>query len=152
MVKRNSVGYKGFTLIELMVSILVLAILSTALFSVINQGRQIGRASDATNHSNLQKAASAIEAYYYGEGSYPIQSDSGNPLEGDSGVALGTYLTNIWPEAFTYIASGGEFAIFVLKEVDGNYYKYISSEARILECSPETPNIDTVVANCTEVE
>ena len=143
---------EGFTLIELMVSVLVLGILATVLFSIVNQARQTGRARDAANHSNLQKAASGIEAYYYGEGSYPTPSDSGNPLEGDDATALGTYLTNTWPEQFEYIAGGGEFAIFVLKEVNGNYYKYISSEARILECDAETTNIDTVVENCTEVE
>ncbi|MBU1132812.1 type II secretion system GspH family protein [Patescibacteria group bacterium] len=143
---------KGFTLIEIMLVVVIIGILTGFGISILNVNKQKNRAIDAKNLSNLQKASSAIEAYYYGEGSYPIQSDSGNPLEGDSGVALGTYLTNTWPEEFKYIASGGEFAIFVLKEVDGNYYKYISSEARILECSPETPNIDTVVANCTEVE
>lgn len=143
---------KGFTLIEIMLVVVIIGVLSAFGVGTLNINKQKNRATDAKNLSNLQKAVSAIEAYYYSEGNYPVQSDSGNPLEGDDGAALSTYLTDTWPEAFEYIASDGEYAILVLKEIDGNYYKYISSQARILECSSETPNIDTVIENCIEVE
>jgi len=147
---------KAFTLIELMVSIVVIAILSTSLLAIVNQNKQRTRAQDSVNLANLEKAASAIEAHYYSEGFYPKTSDSGNPLENEENIVLGNYLTATWPEDFMYIydssTNGYDFAIVVARqnEEDG-YYKYISSRAAILKCDSETSNIDTNVTSCNVI-
>ena len=145
---------RGITLIEMMVVVVIIGILAGISLNIVNIRKQKARATDAKNLANLQKATTGIEAYYYSEGNYPTVEEFDAYLSGEDDTSpLNTYLTNAWPESFTYITSGGEFAVFVQRtEEDGNYYKYISSLGRIATCDVETQRVETDVESCTEVE
>lgn len=137
-----------------MLVVSVVGILSGITISLVNRSQQQNRANDAVNLANLTKAVSAVESYYYGEGSYPIitgATSPGNPFSVPSAnTSLGVYL-KMWPTGFNYIydASSGAFAIYVKRNVDGNYYKFISTVEAISLCYGTTPNLTTLVTACT---
>lgn len=68
---------KGFTLIELIVSIGVLSALAALALAIINPFAQFQKANDAKRKSDLGQIQRAIEQYYQDVGKYP--SSSGNP-------------------------------------------------------------------------
>jgi prepilin-type N-terminal cleavage/methylation domain-containing protein len=146
----------GFTLIEIMMSVVILSILSGITISALNQNRVRGRARDSVSLANLEKTVSAIESYFYAEGVFPIieSGDNGNPLNNDANIVLDQYL-QVWPDGFVYITdtptSVSDFAVYVVRETNGNYYKYFSSGNEILECSGDTPNILDKVTACDVV-
>ena len=61
----------GFTLIELIVGIGILAIFSTFLISAINPFEQFKKTADAQRKNNLSQIQKALEAYYQDFGKYP---------------------------------------------------------------------------------
>lgn len=67
---------KGFTLIELIVAIGILAIFSTFLVTVLNPFEQFKKASDSQRKSDLAQIQRALEAYYQDFGQYPTSSNN----------------------------------------------------------------------------
>lgn len=61
---------KGFTLVELLVTMGVVAILSAAVVSLIGRGPQ-QTARDSRRQADLQKIAAALELYRSDNGGYP---------------------------------------------------------------------------------
>ncbi len=149
-------GKRGFTLIELMIVVSVIGILSGVSISIINRAQQQNRAHDGVNLANLTKVVSAIESYYYGEGSFPISvgaTTPGNPLTVPSAnVSLNVYIST-WPEGFVYKydAPSNAFAIYVLWKVNAdNCYKYISTNQEIKSCKCDVATT-TNVSVCTAI-
>lgn len=64
----------GFTLIELIVAIGVLAIFSSFLFATVDPFEQFRKASDSQRKSDLAQIQRAVEAYYQDFGEYPASS------------------------------------------------------------------------------
>ena len=148
---------RGFTLIELMIVVSVIGILSGITISLISQGKQKARAEDSVNLANLEKTISAIESYFYSEGNYPviIADNGGNPLLNGSNTVLKQYYVQSWPVGFMYVydpATSSDFAVYVKRKSNDNYYKYYSGGNEIHECSGETQNITTDVTACVVVE
>lgn len=147
---------RGFTLIELMIVVSVIGILSGISISVVNQSRQRDRAKDAVALANLTKTVSAIESYYYGEGSFPISvgaTTPGNPLTVPSAnVSLNVYIST-WPEGFVYIydAPNNAFAIYVKRNVDTSYYKFRTTTEAISLCKSSGPDPTLTVGGCNEI-
>ena len=77
---------KGFTLIELMVVVLIIAILVAIAIPIFNRARE--SAWTSTCQANLRTIDGAIQTWLAGEGSYPagFGSPAGEPL--DDGHAL----------------------------------------------------------------
>ncbi|HVZ66894.1 MAG TPA: type II secretion system protein GspG [Patescibacteria group bacterium] len=71
--KKNS-ALLGFTLIELVVSIGILAIFSTFLVAVLNPFEQFKKAADTQRKSDLAQIQRGLEAYYQDYGRYPTAS------------------------------------------------------------------------------
>ena len=148
----------GFTLIELMLSVVILSILSGSMISVIGQNRTRDRAKDAVVKSNLEAAVSAIDSYYYGEEEYPLESEDGNPLNNELNTSLSTYLQQ-WPNGLTYKYNStiDVYAVIARRVINTNYYKYISSCEKIIECESavsadeEDADIMGSVTFCTPV-
>ena len=144
----------GFTLIEMMIVVVVISILSGITVSVLNQGKQRDRAKDSVSLANLEKIVSAIESYFYSEGSYPLieTSDNGNPLNNDSNIVLDQYIQT-WPEGIIYIydSSSSQFAVYVKKNADDNYYKFSSASDAIQECRGDTQELLEKVSACEVV-
>lgn len=68
---------KGFTLIEMLVVIGVIAVLAGALFTVINPVSQLEKARDAQRKNDLAQIQRALEAYHQDFGEYPAQCNAG---------------------------------------------------------------------------
>lgn len=62
---------KGFTLVELLIVVSILAILSGILISVINIQRVQGRARDSVRKEGLATIAGGLERYYADNNFYP---------------------------------------------------------------------------------
>jgi len=71
----------GFTLIELIVVIGVVAVLSTALLSVLNPVEQIHKARDTQRRGDLSKIQAALEFVRSDFGCYPASGCSGPSLD-----------------------------------------------------------------------
>ena len=120
---------QGLTLVELLLVISIIGILSGITVTVINPTKQRERAQDGVKISNLQNVSAAIEAYYAGEGKYPV-SNAGVP---DTNVLvnpmLSTYL-NSWPgSAYIYntMTEGGiNFFCVAVSNSQGRLYKFVS--------------------------
>ncbi|MDO8620790.1 MAG: prepilin-type N-terminal cleavage/methylation domain-containing protein [Candidatus Levybacteria bacterium] len=62
---------KGFTLIELIVVIGILAVLASALIAIFNPFTQFQKANDAKRKSDLSQIQKSLEVYYQDNGRYP---------------------------------------------------------------------------------
>lgn len=61
----------GFTLLELLIVIGILAILSTLVLTIVDPLAQFRKASDARRKSDLGQIQKALEQYYQDNGAYP---------------------------------------------------------------------------------
>ena len=89
-------SYKGFTLIELMVAISIVAILATIGFSTYSQTQV--RARDAKRKQDLRALSTALELYYQSYKHYPCTDNHVNSGGG------GTWIVN----NFAYAAGCGD--------------------------------------------
>ncbi len=72
MRRRPCILSKGFTLVELLVVMGVIAVLATVLISVINPNTQFAKARDGQRKAYLEQIRSALEQYRADQGSYPV--------------------------------------------------------------------------------
>lgn len=93
----------GFTLIELVVSIGILAILAVFVLAQLNPVEQFKKARDGERKSDISQIQKALEQYYQDHGSYPtstnvykIQDFSGNPVDWGGASGWTPYL-NVVP-------------------------------------------------------
>ena len=69
---------KGFTLVELLIVIALIAILSVAVLATINPVEQSNKANDSTAQNDAAEVLNAYERYYANKQSYPwVDVDSG---------------------------------------------------------------------------
>ena len=93
--KRKTKTQKGFTLIELLMVIAIIGILSSIVLVNLNGART--KAQDAVRKQELQSVATAVEAYYAANGSYPIPStDISNLGSKESGSCISSPWWNCW--------------------------------------------------------
>lgn len=82
---------RGFTLIELMIAISIVAIISAVGLVSYSKAQQLGR--DARRKSDLQEIAKALQLYYNDNGRYPCahwdRSNLGNPWLNDGDIGVG---------------------------------------------------------------
>lgn len=78
----------GFTLVELLIVIALIAILSVAVLATINPIEQINKARDAKFKNDTAEVLSAYERYYASQNNYPW-----NPGGVGSTVAFGTEIS-----------------------------------------------------------
>lgn len=67
---------KGLTLVEMLVSIGIIAILSALLLTVLNPLGQFQKANDAKRKADLTQVQRALEQYYQDIGMYPKSSNN----------------------------------------------------------------------------
>lgn len=78
---------RGFTLIEMVISIGVLAILSILVLAMLNPLQQFEKARDAQRKSDVSEIQKALEQFYQDNGKYPtndtsyhIEDSNNNPI------------------------------------------------------------------------
>jgi prepilin-type N-terminal cleavage/methylation domain-containing protein len=85
---------KGFTLVELLIVIALIAILSVAVLATINPIEQSNKAKDSTMQNDAAEVMNAYERYYAGHSSYPwaeVFTGTGH-LTGDSEAYLNSFM------------------------------------------------------------
>lgn len=113
---------KGFTLIELIVVVGILAILSTFLLTVLNPFEQFKKAQDARRKSDLAQIQKALETYYQDNTAYPTGT-SGSSYEmftsdgiKNFGDSWGQYMTiipkDIGTRRYIYVSDGQSYYIY----------------------------------------
>lgn len=68
---------KGFTLVELLVVISIIALLSSIVLASVNTARS--RSRDAQRRLAIRQIQTALELYYHQNGSYPISGGATSP-------------------------------------------------------------------------
>ncbi len=84
---------RGFTLVEIVVAVGIVAILATAVIGTLQEGRK--KARDAERVSDLKQVQLALRLYKDAESSYPLGHDGGTVL-GEGGAfdaTLAEYVT-----------------------------------------------------------
>ena len=61
----------GFTLLEMLLVVAIIAILAGIVIVAINPSRQLGKTRDAQRESDISAIYSALQQYYVDHGSYP---------------------------------------------------------------------------------
>jgi general secretion pathway protein G len=105
---------KGFTLIELIIVVSIIAILSGIVILVINPAFYQGKARDGRRKTDLAVLQNSLELYYEENGSYP---GSGNLAALDP-----TYISNVPSDPkggnYNYFSNGTHYEINVALEQD----------------------------------
>ncbi len=71
---------KGFTLIEMIITIGILGVLASIILAIVNPLAQFQKSNDARRKSDLEQLQRALEQYYQDHGQYPHSSGSnGSP-------------------------------------------------------------------------
>jgi prepilin-type N-terminal cleavage/methylation domain-containing protein len=89
------IKYKGFTLVELLVVMGVIAVLSGVLVLLINPVLQLQKSSDAKRKSDLRQIQSALELYRADQLAYPGALSCGSALTGVVNGATVTYIAKV---------------------------------------------------------
>ncbi|MCL5434894.1 MAG: prepilin-type N-terminal cleavage/methylation domain-containing protein [Patescibacteria group bacterium] len=79
IIKRISNQSRGFTLVELIVTVGILSILALAGLTAVNPIAQFQKANDARRKADFSQIQKALETYYQDNGKYPSSSIT-NPL------------------------------------------------------------------------
>lgn len=135
--KKISLLERGFTLVEILLSVTVIGILAGVVITTVNQQTQRERAADAVRLSQLEQANQAIEAFEAIEGYFPAES-GGVPSDPN----LDEYIVS-WPAGVEYRVDtvNDEFATYV-QQSDQNFRKFSTAWEGAFHCDPT--NIDVI--------
>ena len=78
----------GFTLVELLVVVAMLASLFTLLLFIVNPLNQINKVKDATRQHDLATIKTALDAYYNDHGCYPLLLTFGNSFSQSNNIYM----------------------------------------------------------------
>src|SRR5258708_6411124 len=67
---------RGFTLVELLIVISIMAILASGLVMIVNPLGQLAKSRDARRKSDLHQMELALEQYYNDNGKYPYRCET----------------------------------------------------------------------------
>lgn len=86
--KRIGLSGAGFTLVELVIVLAVIAILSTLLFIILDPAAQLRKANDALRKHDIAQIRSALDIYYNDHSCYPSSIPFGQTWKEDSTVYM----------------------------------------------------------------
>jgi len=123
---------KGFTIVELLIVIVVIAILAAISVVAYNGIQQRGR--DTQRKSDLQAISKAVELYYVDNGKYPMGgtswctqiSNTSNGYKAGFQSAIAPYLAKI---SYDPQYEGTPLGYFYRKVSDNSYFLYAELES-----------------------
>ena len=119
----------GFTLIELILVVAVMAIFSTLIFYTLNPFEQLKKGSDSKRKSDLSELQRALETYYHDFGAYPSSSGDyrilNDAIKVEWGSSWAPYMTKLPADS----SSGRTYVYYSPPSSGGqSYYIYASLE------------------------
>ena len=88
----QKINSRGFTLLEILLVVGIIAILAGIVIVAINPARQLASARNTERRSDLKQIYSAIQQYYIENGTYPSDIPTGSPEEiCDTGTATSSH-------------------------------------------------------------
>lgn len=122
--KLIKIGNKGFTLVELMVSTAILAILIAILSSTLNPVAMINKANDAKRKKDLNKIRTAFEEYMNDKKTYPDRTVVGQLMSRNSCGSddFAPWLAT-WPCDPT---TGDPYVIFIESDFNPKWFKVVT--------------------------
>jgi prepilin-type N-terminal cleavage/methylation domain-containing protein len=153
----NSLQSKaGFTLLELIVSIGVLAVLSTFLLAAVNPFEQFQKAEDSRRKSDLSQIQKSLEAYYQDTGAYPSSNGDYDFSTNDIGDPIKTWGDNWSPYMVTIPADKGskEYVYYSDPVDNGQSYRIYTSldrGSKDLQSCAAQDNVKADGITCTGV-
>lgn len=140
MKRKQSSASNGFTLVELLATIAVLAILAAGLLAIVNPVAQTQKAKDAQRKSDLEQISRSLEQYYNDNNTYPASITFGS--------AWGSYMAKVPQDPMAG-------RTYVYKTVSNNqiYYLYASlergsSDSQVCTGGNYCPNAPTAANAC----
>lgn len=119
----------GFTLIELITVIGIIAVLSAMLITVLNPLEQFQKARDAQRKSDLSQVQKALEQYYQDTGSYPLATNAYQIIGLNSGtIGWGMANANNWPYMNQLPKDPDSSRTYVYYSTGQSYWLYASLE------------------------
>lgn len=117
--KNTPKGKKGFTLLELMITISIIVILSGILLQVINPSAIRAKARDEQRRSDLARIGAALELYFSENRAYPVQSTPGG-IPSEVANYMNPIPTDPLNSTYTYVsdAVGGVYCLGVEMEMN----------------------------------
>lgn len=124
---------KGFTLVELMVTVSIIAILSAIIYASFDQAR--AQARDKARMSSLKEVQLALEVYKAQNGSYPLSGCSASGFAGPGPASSGftacnNYIPGLVPDFIDKLPTDPRFESESTRgyyyQSDGNSYKFMS--------------------------
>lgn len=125
--------HEGFTLLEIVVVIGILAILSSSVLVFLNPFEQFKKAEDAKRRSDLSQIQKSLESYYNDHARYPAvdasthqiyaQSSGQNPVIIDWGTSWSPYMTVLpkdpsYTKNYVYYASADGQTYYIFASLD----------------------------------
>lgn len=123
---------KGFTLVELMVSIAIVAILAT--IGTVYYGQTRATARDGIRKADLQSVRTALEVYKQANGRYPDCTPQAGTSWGESDVNPGNYIAG----NFNTYLQGDDLPLDPVNNAT-YHYSYCRFPAGDNGCSPARP-------------
>jgi len=123
---------RGFTMIELIVSIGILAILSVFLITTLNPYEQYLKSQDARRKSDLAQIQKALEVYYQDNGRYPYSTGGTGDATTRFRIIDAGGVTKNWGDSWTpYIQiipkdTGKRTYFYVVSSTGQSYWLYAS--------------------------
>jgi len=134
---------QGFTLVELLIVISLIAILSVAVLSTLNPIEQTNKARDAKFQNDAAEALSALERYYASQQYYPWDSDVwGTGAGADESLTLG--LTSRMPGFGVCDGTAYNQETSSCKGTDGKYGELIKMDELKSSFAQKDPFSDTI--------
>jgi general secretion pathway protein G len=129
MLKNYLVKKNGFTLIELIIVIAILAVLTSVLIAIINPVKQLEKGRDGRRKSDIAQIQRALEIYYHDYGSYPT-STSDYKITANNGTTVNW--GNSWLPYMEVVPSDPSSNLYVyyspVSSSGQTYYLYASLE------------------------
>lgn len=142
----KKLSFKGFTLVELLMVIVMLALIVSMLIIAINPSVQFQKAHDTQRKNDLTEIKKALELYYEDNGSYPTGDISNNyTIENITwGDPWSTYMAKLpadqdSSQRYVYYSDGQIFRLYAHLERGANDPQVCNSG---LVCSNVPINIE----------
>jgi len=148
MKKSQPAGRQGFTLIEILIAIAIIAILTA--IGIVSYGSVNRRARDAKRFGDIEQIRSALEMYRSDKGYYPAVNTSGFDSAANLNDALNTsggYIPVIPADPQNTVHSY-YYAASNLDGVSGNYYGYCLCSYLETQETTTSSCADTLPAAC----